>query len=1728
MNLITISNVLGGYDDYQYSYYEEPACSVYGICLTFELSENKKTFQTVVSKADGSSFDEGGTASLFWRTGTSLVESVEFEAGVSKINFEFNDPIQKGHPGHGNYFVLINKLSGSPLLTGSIYISTEYATSCSAEIDGDDIHIWYSYISGEGTKNALVYYMPEGVGYWNFFTEKKAGYSIDVNCSYENFDDAYLCKYEEQDETYKFTVSTGYDVIVKYVHEPLIISGYITSGNTFIGGVDLIGFPKSTDTDANGYYETQVPYGWSGTVRPEIWGHTFEPETVSYSNVTANISQNYSLIEIDKAILSLPHKYVNQNETGILGLGLVNSLHIKECTIQFSYDETAGFDIVELTLTKRSEDLSVSFSKNAYDPQNTRVSCQITNGIIEPGSGDILSFIYNTTPDGSGDTELSFSKTTALIAQNNINIKPVHHDGSISFYQEQSTGQPIDIDHTVIAQEYHSSMKVASYGNYVYLLADSYKNHLAKFFISSDKGKSFDNGRIIGSNIDDTEMIVNSSGHIHIFWKNWPYNLYYMKSTDKGTFFTKPRIINRENDEYEPGDDYHCFIDNQNNIYLVFQYYAKPKWEIAYIKSEDNGESFSKPNQVTYNDIQEDQPKIAVINGVIYITYWDLNSHNIYLMKSSDNFQTSTQSNNYPVEYGYDFAINDSGVLFIPYSGIFDNESDIILARSLDKGDSFDHAFVAGSPSRNQTYPRIFIENNIVHLAWNDFRHNNYEIYYSRSTNNGDSFEDDLNVTQKEDSQYIKDLCAVDNRAYLAVSDEYERPYTTEIYMLYLADKEPPVIHINAPANLSNPNDLTKITGTANDEISGIDKVEIQLTDGNNDWNVEEWQQDEIWIECEGTESWIFYKPIQWHDNALSYTLTAKATDKSDNEAYTSIQLIHPKSTITCNLSTNRMTYGESILIKGNISFDDNDIDLGGQNILITLEHASYESPKEFYAITYSSGAFQTEIGCAEICEHGEWFVTASIRGNTNFAGSESPKKSFTVKKARPELIIDTSIQRAKLDQNISIRGKISLKDQLNQHCNDNMPVILEIKHENSDPTFLTVTTNNDYGHFLIEEYEFNQLGNWSLTAYFEGSNGVYTTTTQPLDIEVVENVGHAIIVQGKSLNNEGIKSHAKTTDYVYKKFRDRGFGHEDIYYLKYSTPGGEHDIDIEVDDVPTKDNVEYAITQWADEKMEENPANLYIVMVDHGSEDHFILVNETTDKGETITSEDLSNWLTRLEGNLENPDAINQEIVIVLGFCYSGSFIQNISGNHRIVITSAAHDEQSFKGTKDKYNIREGEFFIAKFFHQIGLGKSIYHAFVVATQSTEIFTTSNNTPFQPLYSDYAPQHPLLDDNGDQNGSNQLNQMDGDGQISREIVVGVASSTSNAIMDVSILEVPEVIILDAETTTTDLSATIYMPENCLAIWAEIKQVDFSIQNDNVTEQIEMEHVMRDGRIISGSKLAEWHNLTGLFEKPGLYRVYYFIEDRNSLNIFQCKQTKIFKKKEKGTNQPPDPFNLTYPENGATNQRTSLWLQWEKTQDQDGDKIEYIVLLSKDDPIFSSEKDLKRITGLETNSCFVSLDEEWDLSRVYWKVQAIDSFGEVRESDVWSFRPDDKNNKSVSFKIALKSLCNNEELNEEMFNFKIEKMPGHQEIMNQAPSYPRFQTIMTTEKENWLITVKPNNEVTGFQMTTIQKEVLRDQTYDIMPITVYPINGNYNCDAHVNLIDVIILLQELSE
>ncbi len=73
-----------------------------------------------------------------------------------------------------------------------------------------------------------------------------------------------------------------------YVAFQPVISGSISmlTGGPAAGVSVSAGGAGSTTTDANGLYEIEVPYGWSGTLTPDKTGLYFTPENRTYTNVT--------------------------------------------------------------------------------------------------------------------------------------------------------------------------------------------------------------------------------------------------------------------------------------------------------------------------------------------------------------------------------------------------------------------------------------------------------------------------------------------------------------------------------------------------------------------------------------------------------------------------------------------------------------------------------------------------------------------------------------------------------------------------------------------------------------------------------------------------------------------------------------------------------------------------------------------------------------------------------------------------------------------------------------------------------------------------------------------------------------------------------------------------------------------------------------------------------------------------------------------------------------------------------------------------------------------------------------------------------------------------------------------------------------------------------------------------------------------------------------------------
>jgi hypothetical protein len=140
-----------------------------------------------------------------------------------------------------------------------------------------------------------------------------------------------------------------------------------------------------------------------------------------------------------------------------------------------------------------------------------------------------------------------------------------------------------------------------------------------------------------------------------------------------------------------------------------------------------------------------------------------------------------------------------------------------------------------------------------------------------------------------------------------------------------------------------------------------------------------------------------------------------------------------------------------------------------------------------------------------------------------------------------------------------------------------------------------------------------------------------------------------------------------------------------------------------------------------------------------------------------------------------------------------------------------------------------------------------------------------------------------------------------------------------------------------------------------------------------------------------------------FEEPGLYEAFYFVRDTETNDISPVKRSIIYK--QKSDNQPPKTFELEKPEHGTEHQ-TTLMFKWNSSTDADG-PVTYNFIIAKDNnfsEIVYQQEELE--TALTYVDDTVGLE---DPATYYWKVEAVDPFGErTTSSSVFSFKTNNTN------------------------------------------------------------------------------------------------------------------------
>ncbi|MFX1469171.1 MAG: C13 family peptidase [Promethearchaeota archaeon] len=156
-------------------------------------------------------------------------------------------------------------------------------------------------------------------------------------------------------------------------------------------------------------------------------------------------------------------------------------------------------------------------------------------------------------------------------------------------------------------------------------------------------------------------------------------------------------------------------------------------------------------------------------------------------------------------------------------------------------------------------------------------------------------------------------------------------------------------------------------------------------------------------------------------------------------------------------------------------------------------------------------------------------------------------------------------------------------------------------------------------------------------------------------------------------------------------------------------------------EDVATLENIEWAITEWADTRVGPGQA-LGLYLFDHGS------TNGMAIPGPNLADSDLNDWLDELEAS----SGCNR-MIIIYEACHAGSFIDPISKHNRIVITSTSSGGSAWPSTYWAY-------FSEEFFSSIVACKTIGECFEDAVAYVKAVGVGDT------------QYPMIDDNHDDTG----------------------------------------------------------------------------------------------------------------------------------------------------------------------------------------------------------------------------------------------------------------------------------------------------------------------------------------------------------------------------------------
>jgi hypothetical protein len=203
-----------------------------------------------------------------------------------------------------------------------------------------------------------------------------------------------------------------------------------------------------------------------------------------------------------------------------------------------------------------------------------------------------------------------------------------------------------------------------------------------------------------------------------------------------------------------------------NNVYLIWQESItgnsnEKNYDIYFKKSEDQGNTFSKPINLSNNTGFSEHPQIAVSKNGIFIVWadnTDSNNTEIMFTKSIDDGTAFSKvinlSNNSKNSNNVEISAFDENV-YVVWQDVDHNNnnknSSIMFKSSVDSGNTF-NGTIQLATNTNDAYPKVNSYQDYVYIVWNSENNSlskdieNSGLFFIKSSDKGNTFDNSIRL----------------------------------------------------------------------------------------------------------------------------------------------------------------------------------------------------------------------------------------------------------------------------------------------------------------------------------------------------------------------------------------------------------------------------------------------------------------------------------------------------------------------------------------------------------------------------------------------------------------------------------------------------------------------------------------------------------------------------------------------------------------------------------------------------------------------------------------------------------------------------------------------------------------------------------------------------------------------------------------------------------------------